>query len=251
MLKSLVFGKVYFMTEHTTINTKLNFLMQIPGLWACKDIHSIFTHLSHEYSQIIGLKHPEDQIGKSDTDLPCELMLCADTFRTQDQKVIQTGKTLKILDIHPLPEVGWCVWMTTKTPLFDEHKKIVGSIFHSLNITQSHMIELASLLEQINSPQQKLRQKSYEIGDLNPPIKLTKRESQVLFFLIRGKCLKRIALIFNLSHRTIEDYIENLRIKFDAQNKFDLIDKAIHYGYLNFIPEALFRKQLSIELGEK
>lgn len=76
-------------------------------------------------------------------------------------------------------------------------------------------------------------------------ISLTDRQLQVLFFLLRGKTIKQIAKILELSHRTVDDYLEQLRIKFSAQNKYELINKAISYGFLNTVPESLFRLRLA------
>jgi hypothetical protein len=58
------------------------------------------------------------------------------------------------------------------------------------------------------------------------------------------------ALILGLSHRTIERYCNQLKIKIDAQNMHELIDKAINKGYFNTLPDKLFNQQLSLALYE-
>lgn len=64
-------------------------------------------------------------------------------------------------------------------------------------------------------------------------IKLTARESECLFYLLRGKTAKKIATILGISHRTVETYVDYLKIKFQALNKSELIEKAIEKGYFN------------------
>ena len=43
--------------------------------------------------------------------------------------------------------------------------------------------------------------------------------------MIRGKTAKEIAVILNLSPRTIEHHIENIKIKTNSDSKSELIDK--------------------------
>lgn len=64
-------------------------------------------------------------------------------------------------------------------------------------------------------------------------IDLTLRQTQCLYYLIRGKTAKEIAKIINLSHRTIEDHIAGLRYKLDCNTIRELIGKAIECGFAN------------------
>ncbi|HEV2614577.1 MAG TPA: helix-turn-helix transcriptional regulator [Gammaproteobacteria bacterium] len=58
-------------------------------------------------------------------------------------------------------------------------------------------------------------------------IYFSRREEEVLAQLVRGKTAKQIGEKLNLSPRTIESYIENMKIKTNCQSKFELIDKFI------------------------
>lgn len=61
--------------------------------------------------------------------------------------------------------------------------------------------------------------------------KFSQRETECLYFLVRGKTAKGIAQILNLSVRTIESYISNLKIKLGCYSKTELIEKAIENGF--------------------
>jgi len=93
-------------------------------------------------------------------------------------------------------------------------------------------------------------QSSYMLSTKFSSVKITERQSEVLFYTIRGKTVKQIARFLSLSPRTIDEYLEQLRNKFDSSNKHELIDKAICSGFLNVIPETLLKTQLSIELKD-
>lgn len=56
---------------------------------------------------------------------------------------------------------------------------------------------------------------------------LSKRASEILQLLIQGKTAKEIAIILNLSYRTIEYYIANLKRKLGVNTKSQLIEKVL------------------------
>ncbi len=59
-------------------------------------------------------------------------------------------------------------------------------------------------------------------------VKLTNRQSSCALHLLQGLQYKEIALKLNLSPRTVEDHVIQLKIKFNARNKGELIIKLMH-----------------------
>lgn len=53
--------------------------------------------------------------------------------------------------------------------------------------------------------------------------KLTEREHEVFTWLVQGKSNKEIALILNISPRTVEVHRANIMVKLDAENLVDLL----------------------------
>jgi LuxR family quorum-sensing system transcriptional regulator SolR len=64
-------------------------------------------------------------------------------------------------------------------------------------------------------------------------VALTKRESECLALAMRGQSAKYIARYLGISHRTVEQYIERLKTKFNATSKFDLLHKVSATDYLH------------------
>ncbi len=244
------------MEKQQSVDPRLQSLFdQMPGCWGCKDANSVFLYANKEYAELIGVgkKDHLDIIGRTDFDMPCETVNCAELFRKQDKKVIVSEHRMRILDIHPFSGNEWKAYIFTKTPLYDENQLVIGTIFHGSNITNTTILELGSLLSKMTTDVQNElldSQNSFMLSTAFETIKLSNRESECLFFLLRGKIGKQIANYLGLSVRTVEDIIIRLRLKFDAQNKHELIDKAIQAGFLNTIPETLFRTQLSVALKE-
>lgn len=67
-------------------------------------------------------------------------------------------------------------------------------------------------------------------------IKLSKRQSECLYYLLRGKSAVAIAKILKLSPKTVEYYIDEIKNKMRCRNKAELIEKAIDNGYIEFNP---------------
>lgn len=55
---------------------------------------------------------------------------------------------------------------------------------------------------------------------------LSKRQKEILQLVSRGKTIKEIAKILNLSHRTVGHYFETIKIKFNVNTKSELITKV-------------------------
>lgn len=228
---------------------------QMPGCWGCKDNNSVFMYANKAYASIIGVEEDKhlDIIGRTDFDMPCETVNCADLFRKQDKSVIDTGNGLKILDIHPFSGNEWKAYIFTKTPLYDRDKNIIGTIFHGEDITHPNMLELGCFLSKMSSGIKNellSGQNSFVLNGKIKKIHLSDREEECLFFILRGKTVKLIARFLGLSPRTVEEHVANLKIKLNAQNKYELIDNAIQAGFLSMIPERLLKTQLSIALTE-
>lgn len=64
----------------------------------------------------------------------------------------------------------------------------------------------------------------YKLGAKYGDMYFTKREAECMVWLLRGKTMNGIAAILQLSPRTVEYYIKNMKIKVGCRTKFELID---------------------------
>lgn len=113
-----------------------------------------------------------------------------------------------------------------------------------LNYMEENPIDLANLIGpafyQENTPKkiykldkdQFLKKMKYPI-----PPKLTKREAEVLHFVLLGSSASQIAEQLNLSRRTVEHYVDHIKYKFNCFSKSELISKTHEIQALGyFIP---------------
>jgi DNA-binding CsgD family transcriptional regulator len=101
-------------------------------------------------------------------------------------------------------------------------------------------------LQIINPPSLLQEEKTIEILDINNnefikqldinrfnhkektnKIALTKRESECLALAMRGQSAKYIGRHLGISPRTVEQYIQNLKVKFNANSKCELLHKVL------------------------
>ena len=65
--------------------------------------------------------------------------------------------------------------------------------------------------------------KRYYVGEAYPEVYLTQREFEISILLVQGRRYKSISEALSLSIRTIEFYIQNIKLKFHCENKKSLV----------------------------
>lgn len=225
-------------------NDMRKFFDRMPGMWGCKNEQSAYQYANAEFAKVHGVSNHLDLIDATAFDLPTDVAACAEIFHQQERQIMETNQTFKLLNVQPWAH-GWGIGIFTKMPWRDEQDKIVGTIFHGIEITDAYSTKLGEQLARWTGN----AQNSYVLGDALQSTALSTRESEILFLIIRGKTAKLAAATLGISYRTVQQYIDTLKAKFNVGSKVELIDAAMARGYLNQIPLSLFSKQLSVVLA--
>lgn len=77
--------------------------------------------------------------------------------------------------------------------------------------------------------------KTYKLGSEYGDSYLTHREAECALRLIQGKTILTIAAELQLSPRTVEFYLKNIKSKFRCRTKAELIEKVLHSNFLTAI----------------
>jgi DNA-binding CsgD family transcriptional regulator len=75
--------------------------------------------------------------------------------------------------------------------------------------------------------------KKYALGPKFAGIHFSQREADCVLQMLRGKSIEGIAKHTNLSPRTVEYYIKNVKRKVGCRTKFELIELVIDSDFLN------------------
>jgi len=123
------------------LNHSLEYLNKFPGIFIWeKDIESNFTWVNENFSSIFcGLKDPRDIIGMNDYHLFENKY--SSRYQEQDRETISINNSIKILETIPSINTGkkiLCV--TTKIPKYNNKNVPVGTIGHSIDITNSFIM---------------------------------------------------------------------------------------------------------------
>lgn len=194
------------------------------------------------FTKSVGFNNLEQIEGITKNDFNCKLSDDADLYMSQDRLVLNTKRTIKSLSYYCLANDIWTLSYAIKSPIKDASGNIIGFSQYFNSIEDLHIQDLCMQLTKVDS---KYIAKSstpsicYTIDPITKNFSLTKRESEVLFFILRGKSAKEVGSKLFLSKRTIESHINSLKIKFNCNSKSELIGKAIDSGLINYIPSSI------------
>ena len=156
-----------------------------------------YVEVNDDVVKAAGAATINDIVGLKDEDLPWYQM--ASYFIANDQKVIKTQKT------HVYYEP--CLYMgkpqlyrATKAPLMNNSGKVIG--IHAVSVLVSDRCL----------------------------IPLTKQQTACLKQLGMGNSYKKIAYELGLSAKTVEHYIEAIKLRLDCHTREALIGQAIERG---------------------
>jgi PAS domain S-box-containing protein len=121
----------------------------------------------------------------------------------------------------PGPDGKLRYYVSTRSPLHDSNGKVKGVFGISIDITDSYPVQDKML----NVPRESMLLSNFAFTNLSV------RQSECLYYLVRGMTAKQIAKTLHLSHRTIEFYLDNLKVKFQCKTRSELVSKAFEMGF--------------------
>lgn len=122
--------------------------------------------------------------------------------------------------------------LSVRMPWYDEENSIVGLFGCSIVLGKNPLAESLTRIAKLGLLNlEKLHNRNDLARSKTPSIKLSKRELECLRLTVKGKPAKQVAYHLNLSRRTVEEYLENIKRKMDVTSKSALIEKGIDYFY--------------------
>lgn len=207
-------------------------LNKIPGAIGFKDKYSVYLGGNQFLAHTMGFAKPQDIIGMKDTDIKSEMVAFADKFVRDDKEVLRAGERQHI-DIGRYNDGVLRATLSTKKVLLTAHQETVGTVFSRVELKSSILSKLLDKSLNIKLPLY------YSITSQYGEYSLSKRESESLFYLIRGYTAREIAQRLGLSSKTIEYHIEQLKNKLNCSKKSELIEKSIDLGFIYNIPVSI------------
>lgn len=203
-------------------------LKQQPISFYFLDSNGVTLFINDEGARVCGFDSPINAIGKSLLDVSNKTSA---THLINNCSSVISSKATSIFEEDNLRKDNVNVqFLSVKSPWYDDNDNIIGvfgcSIVlgkHSLANSLS-VVRKLGLLDNDNLPANSLPTlNNLKINNIS----LSTRELECLQLTVKGYTAKRIARELNISHRTVEEYLYNIRIKAGAGSKAELIEMTL------------------------
>jgi len=118
------------------------FVNNIPQFVFWKDVNCIYLGCNNNFAHYAGFNSTEEVVGKTDYDMPWSREE-ADFFQKIDREVMNSGKPQLNFEEQQTIKNGETRWLSTsKMPLFDDNKVVIGILGWYIDITDYKMMEI-------------------------------------------------------------------------------------------------------------
>jgi DNA-binding CsgD family transcriptional regulator len=226
-------------TFTTTDSLNEHSIWQLPFFMVIKDVNSKFLAISKLCANLVGFSELDDAIDITDYDLKCGASESADIFRALDKSAIDKKQTHMNISINRYADGNVHFHLGIKNPLINNDGKITGTSSLCLDMDRQSINNLLLYGTITDYNVAKSLGKTYSIDAPFQKYNLSKRESECLFYWLRGKTAKDIAAIMQLSPRTIETFLDRVKNKLGCFTKAEVFDKAHAEDLFSAIPSTL------------
>ena len=130
-------------------------IKKAPGYVFWKDKNSVLVGCNENFAHQVGLKKPEEIVGKTDYELPWEKSE-TERFILDDKEVIETGiSKINIEEPQRQADGRQAVLLTSKVPTYDRGGHISGVLGIYIDITELKNTELQLKLEKKKKPKRR------------------------------------------------------------------------------------------------
>jgi DNA-binding CsgD family transcriptional regulator len=171
--------------------------------------------------------------GKGDEDIPAGWASFTEQFKKQDRIAECSGKSSSIISIQLYnfkkePEPFFC----PKTPLYSGNE-CVGTVGY------------ANKLMFISTPDFIDKKKPFVLSSQPPNDLFTKKELNVIFWMLQRLSSKEVAKRLNLSHRTVENTLQTIYQKANVHSFIKFIEYCKYSGFESYVPPEFIREEVN------
>lgn len=217
----------------------------IGGIAGWKNKDGEYIRVSTEAAKLVGWKTAREMEGKTDFDLPSKAAENAEEIQAFDKSLRDTKSSKTVFSIAQYADGDYHLLLGRDEVYSDKQGGVLGTKLNVIDISNTPISSFflgILATDDKKSHSFKLSQHMYFIADdYHPVIKLTERETQCLFFTIRGASSKDIGGHLNISPRTVEGYLDAVRLKFNCKSKSELLVLALSMNLMSIIPKSFFQ----------
>lgn len=191
-----------------------------------KNLEHQYVYLNDTYRQMLDLPKDFNVRGKFDKELSDSMEEIEDKLKMHDKMVVESKVTKSSLETHPVGKSKRLeAWVFHKAP-FILDGEVVGIYVYA---------EPAMLLD-MTVCTSTVRSSSIRLSLYCPDPRLTKREWEVVYFLLNHNNPKQISAKLQIKIETTRDYLKRIMVKVGVYSTSSLIALARKNGWHRYIP---------------
>lgn len=191
-----------------------------------KDIKGCYLSSNQTMLEVNNIPSEQDILGATDYDLTWKEQ--APVLIQNDQEVIQTNKAKTYIEPVWLNGKLLQCYISHKTPLRTSLGKVIGVFGLSFLLEDEN--SLINTVNEVSALSNSSLCKQIQHVGAQPFLRgrhLTKRQMDCLYYLVKGMTIKQIANTLNLSPKTVEHYLDAVKVKLKCRNRTELIATAL------------------------
>jgi DNA-binding CsgD family transcriptional regulator len=225
-----------------TLSNALEVLIQFWGKssepWAIKDNQSRYVYVNNRFKRLYNLPGNYCLEGLVEGEIPSPVTEFQDEFHRQDRQVELLQDRLTAIDIHEYFGLSYLTpYFSDKYPLIDKNGVSQGVIFHSrpaYDIILTRLNKIKTPTSLVFTP---------------PSAVFTRREWEVLFYILHNLSSNEIAKKIHLSPRVICNVTQDIYRKASVNSKLQLIEHCYENKINNYVPQSFFEYPGSFPLA--
>jgi DNA-binding CsgD family transcriptional regulator len=195
--------------------------------------------------QSFGFESLDEIVGETYVNLKYGMSGRSESIKACDKSVFASNKQISCIGYNEYAD-GWKLAFCEKSLITNDEKKPISLISHWNDLTNYNLVDIGRFM--FDSEKNNIKSSkefTYKIEEeTSNRYSLSTRQIECLFFLLRGKTDKDIAKIFNLSPRTVESYIQEIKFKMQCSTRGQIIDKSFNEGLFNTYPKSFLDKNI-------
>lgn len=205
--------------------------------WGVKDAQSRYVYANKILYRLLALPDKFSMEGRTDGELPNPIAEFELDFQEHDRKVKLLQDRITSVEIHAWDGHSYCQpYFFDKYPLIDEHGVSQGVICHGRPVEDVMLTHLNKIKVPISLI-------------LTPPSDLfSKREWEVLFYVLHSFSSMEIAKKLHLSSITIDNITQKIYKKTGGGSRQQLVEYCNENKIKNYIPQSFFEYSGSFPL---
>ncbi|CCO67873.1 TPA: helix-turn-helix transcriptional regulator [Yersinia enterocolitica] len=197
--------------------------------WGVKDNQSRYVYANNRLHRLLALPDKFNMEGRTDVELPTPIAEFELEFQEHDCKVKLLQDRITSVEIHAWDGRSYYQpYFVDKYPLMDENGISQGVICHGRPVEDI----ILTHLNKIKVPTSLI---------LTPPSDLfSKRDWEVLFYILHSFSSMEVATKLHLSSRTIDNITQKIYKKIGISGRQQLVDYCYENKINNYVPQSFF-----------